>query len=59
MEFEIKGVEMVRSIRDVFYEDIRDLTPVKLMAFIAADAAGTSAPESDNGRRTADPLEAR
>ncbi|MFL5386910.1 MAG: hypothetical protein ACJ8GN_30825 [Longimicrobiaceae bacterium] len=40
---EIRAVEMVRAIRDQFYEDTRDLSREELIEFIRRKAAGVDA----------------
>jgi protein-disulfide isomerase-like protein with CxxC motif len=45
---EIDALKMVRSIRDRFYEETRNLTPAELMAYIARGAAA-AAPVVETG----------
>jgi hypothetical protein len=42
-EAPIKAVELVRSIRDEMYEEMKELSPEQLQAFIAREAQKANA----------------
>jgi hypothetical protein len=48
-ETPIKAVELVRSIRDALYEEIKSLSPEELMAFIEHEAALSTFAQSAPG----------